>query len=431
MTQPSPLRIAIAGLGTVGVGTANILQKHAAMIADRAGRPITISAVSMRDTKKKRDLDLQDIDIVADAASLATRSDVDVVVELIGGHEGPARHTVEAALAAGKHVVSANKALIAHHGVALARLAEVHGVTLAFEAAVAGGIPIIAALRSGLAANSVQKVSGILNGTCNYILSRMYHEKLQSEVVMEEAARLGYLEADPSLDLDGIDAAHKIAILASLAFGTQVNLNAVKAEGIRAITLRDISYADEFGYRVKLLGVAEYNEHGLSQSVHPALVAKGSPLASVDSSFNAVQIEGDAVGSVMFEGRGAGAGPTGSAVVADIIAIARGDRYPAFTVPSARLQQAPVADASTQRACYYLRLSLKDEPGVLAEFTRVFADKKISVRAITQREIAEDGSAQVVVLTHLTNAGAMRDAFKEIAALTCCTAAPVMMRMEG
>lgn len=429
MTQP--LRIAIAGLGTVGVGAANILQQHAGMIAARAGRPIAITAVSMRDMHKKRDCDLSGIDVVADAASLATREDVDVVVELIGGHEGTARHTVEAALTAGKHVVSANKALIAHHGVALARLAELHGVTLAFEAAVAGGIPIIAALRSGLAANRVQKVSGILNGTCNYILSRMYHEQLQAEDVMSEAARLGYLEADPSLDLDGIDAAHKIAILASLAFGTQVNLATVKAEGIRNVTLRDVRYADEFGYRVKLLGVAEYGEHGLAQSVHPALVAKGSPLAAVDSSFNAVQIEGDAVGTVMFEGRGAGAGPTGSAVVADIIAIARGDRYPAFTIATAQLTSASVADAATQQACYYVRLSLKDEPGVLAEFTRVFASKKISVRAITQREIAEDGSAQVVVLTHLTNAGAMKEAFTEISKLACCTAAPVMMRMEG
>lgn len=428
----APLRIAIAGLGTVGAGTISILQKHAGLIAGRAGRAVTISAVSMRDAGKSRgNIDLAGIAVESDATKLALRDDVDAVVELIGGHEGIARAVVESALGAKKHVITANKALIAYHGVSLARLAETNGVTLAFEAAVAGGIPIIAALRSGLAANQLQKVSGILNGTCNYILSRMYHEHLEQDVVMAEAAKLGYLEADPSLDLDGHDAAHKISILAALAFGTKVNIHDVVTEGIRDITLRDVRYADDFGYRIKLLGVAEYSDDGLIQSVHPALVSKASPLANVDSSFNAVQVEGDSVGSVMFEGRGAGAGPTGSAVVADVIALARGDRYPAFTIATAHLVDAPRGNASHQRACYYLRLSLKDEPGVLAEFTRVFAVHNISVRAITQRDIAEDGSAQVVVLTHLTTAGHLQNAYREIAALPVCTAKPILIRMEG
>ncbi len=427
----NPLRIAVAGLGTVGAGTISILQRHRDMIAQRAGRDVTIVAASARDLTKKRDIDLSGIDIVNDAVSLATRSDVDVVVEVIGGHEGAAKTLVESALRAGKHVVTANKALIAHHGVMLAKLSEIHGVTLAFEAAVAGGIPVIAALRSGLAANRIEKISGILNGTCNYILSRMYHEQLEQGVVMADAAKLGYLEADPSLDIDGIDAAHKIAILASLAFGTQVDVAGVKATGIRSITLRDVRYADAFGYRIKLLGVAEFHDGTLIQSVHPALVAKALPLASVDSSFNAVQIEGDSVGRVMFEGRGAGAGPTGSAVVADIIALARGDRYPAFTVPTASLIASSAGDVHAQRACFYLRLSLKDEPGVLAEFTRVFAEEDISVRAITQRDIAEDASAQVVVLTHVTTSGQIARAHQKIAGLAVCVAPPVLMQMEG
>lgn len=424
------LRIGIAGVGTVGAGTIHILRSNAAMIADRCGKKLVVTAVSMRDPKKKRDIDLDGLKIVSDPLALV-KEPVDIIVELMGGHEGAARTLVSTALEAGKHVVTANKALMAHHGRELAALAEKHNVVLAFEAAVAGGIPIIAALRGGLSANRIDRVAGILNGTCNFILTKMLHESASFESVMEEAGKLGYLESDPSLDIDGIDAGHKIAILASLAFGTEVDLASVAMTGIRSITLRDIHYARDFGYRIKLLGVAARSDEGLLQTVEPCLVPEDAPLAGVDGSFNAVEVEGDAVGKVVFEGRGAGAGPTGSAVVSDLIAIARGDTYPPFTVAVGQLQKAKAASANTREGSYYIRLSLKDEPGVLAEFTREFAAQKISVKSIIQREIAEDRSAQVVVTTHHTNEGAVKRAIAAIEKLNCTVATPVCLRIHA
>jgi homoserine dehydrogenase len=426
----TPLRIAIAGLGTVGAGTLNILQENAALIATRAGRSISVVAVSMRDAGKKRDAKLGGIRIEADARALASASDVDVVVETIGGSEGIAREVVEAALAHNKHVVTANKALIAHHGLALAQRAEKSNVVLAFEAAVAGGIPIIGALRSGLAANKILRVAGILNGTCNYILTTMEKEKRDFADVLAEAQKLGYAEADPSFDIDGPDTAHKVAILASLAFGTAPNVAAMHVEGIRRISIADIEYAASFGYRIKLLGIATMEAGKLLQRVHPCLVPAASPLGVIEGAFNAVQIEGDAVGRVVFEGRGAGALPTGSAIVADLIAIARGDRYPAFTVACQNLAAAAPASLDAHTGCYYLRLSLKDEPGVLAEFTRAFAAEKISVHSITQRAIAADASAQVIVITHETNEAAIARVSAAIAALPVSVAAPVVLRIE-
>ena len=425
------LRIGIAGLGTVGAGTLSILQKNAALIAARAGRSISVTAVSMRDAKKKRDVTLDGIRIESDARALARAADVDVVVEMIGGDEGIAKELVTAALENKKHVVTANKALIAKHGFALAQLAEKNNVVLAFEPAVAGGIPIIGALRGGLSANKILRIAGILNGTCNYILTTMEKEKRDFAEVLADAQKLGYAEADPSFDVDGIDAAHKVSILASLAFGTKPDFAAVHIEGIRRISLADIDYAASFGYRIKLLGIATMEDGKLLQRVNPCLVPVNSPLGVIDGPCNAVQVEGDAVGRVVFEGRGAGGGPTGSAVVADIIAIARGDTFPAFTVKAADLAAAKTASLDAHQGCYYLRLSLKDEPGVLAEFTRAFAAEAISVHSITQRAIAQDHSAQVIVITHTTNEAAVARAAKRIAELPIAVAAPVVLRIES
>lgn len=425
------LRIGIAGLGTVGIGTLQLLQHNAHMIAARAGRAIEVVAVSMREVSRQRDVNLHGIRVEASALALAEAADIDVVVEAIGGHEGIAHQLVEAALAKGKHVVTANKALIAHHGLALAKAAEKHNVVLAFEAAVAGGIPIIGALRAGLAGNRIARISGILNGTCNYILTSMQREGRDFAEALAEAQRLGYAEADPSFDIDGVDTAHKVAILASLAFGVEPDFDAVHREGIRRITLVDIEYAHSFGYHIKLLGIATMQEGQLLQRVHPCLVPAASPLGVIDGPFNAVQVEGDAVGRVVFEGRGAGGGPTGSAIVADIIAIARGDTYPAFTVASGALTRAKTASLEAHEGCYYLRLSLKDEPGVLAEFTRAFAAENVSVASITQRAIAADASAQVIVLTHATTEAAAMRAAERIGRLNVSVAAPVILRIES
>lgn len=425
------MKIGIAGLGTVGAGTLQLLRENAALIAARAGATLEVVAVSMRNPAKQRGITLDGVRVVADAMALANDSEIDVVVEVIGGSEGVAKAVVEQAIANGKHVVTANKALIAHHGQALAEAAETNGVVLACEAAVAGGIPIIAALRSGLAANQITRVAGILNGTCNYILTTMEQERRDFDEVLADAQKLGYAEADPSFDVDGIDAAHKVSILAALAFGTKVDFNSIHIEGIRRITLRDIDYAAGFGYRIKLLGIASMEEGKLLQRVHPCLVPHSAPLAAVSGSFNAVQVEGNAVGRVVFEGRGAGSGPTASAVVADLIAIARGDRYAPFTVPSHQLNAAKLAPLEAHKGSYYLRLSLKDEPGVLAEITRTFAEERISVHSITQRAVIANHSAQVIVITHATNEAAMARAAQTIAKQPISVEAPIVLRIEN
>jgi homoserine dehydrogenase len=426
----TPLRIGIAGLGTVGAGTLRVLQDNAKLISARCGRDIVVTAVSMRDAAKKRDVNLDGIRVEKDALALASAADVDLVAEVIGGDEGIAKDLVERALTNGKHVVTANKALIAKHGAALAALAEKHNVVLAFEAAVAGGIPIIGALRTGLAGNKISRVAGILNGTCNYILTTMQRERLDFAQVLGDAQKLGYAEADPSFDVDGIDTAHKLAVLAALAFGTTPDFAAVHTEGIRRVSLADIDYAASFGYRIKLLGIATMEHGKLLQRVHPCLVPVDAPLAMIDGPFNAVQVEGDAVGRVVFEGRGAGAGPTGSAMVADIMAIARGDIYPAFTVATKDLRTAQPAPMDAHQGCYYLRLSLKDEPGVLAEFTRAFANESVSVHSITQRAVSADASAQVIVITHETNEAAIARAAQHITKLSVSVSPPIVLRIE-
>ena len=426
-----PLRIAIAGLGTVGGGTLGILQQSAAMLEQRCGRPLKVVAVSARDAKKDRGVDMSGIRFVADAGQFATDPDVDVVVELIGGSEGIARQLVENALQNGKSVVTANKALIAHHGIHLAQLAEKSGAVLAFEAAVAGGIPIIKALRDGLAANHFTRIAGILNGTCNYILSNMAESRRDFDEVLKEAQELGYAEAEPSFDVDGIDAAHKLAILTSLAFGTAPAINHVYMEGIRRITVQDMEYAAELGYVIKLLGIASPTDGGIEQRVHPCMVREHSPLGGVHGVFNAVLAAGDSVGTVLFQGRGAGAGPTASSVVADIMDIARGVAYKPFTLPVASLRQLPPSGMDRLRCSYYLRLMVIDRPGVLAEVTGIFREEGISLRSFLQRSHAPGETVNLVLTTHETNEPSMLRALAAIGQLGSVKEQPYMIRIEN
>jgi homoserine dehydrogenase len=425
-----PLSVAVAGLGTVGAGVLAVLRDNAELVAARAGRPIAVTAVSARDRSRDRGVPLGGLRWYDDPVALAADPAVDVVVEVIGGSEGPARELVRAALEQRKPVATANKALMAVHGAELAALAEHAGVPLAFEAAVAGGIPVIKALREGLAANRISRVSGILNGTCNYILTVMRERGREFAEVLADAQKLGYAEADPSFDVDGIDAAHKLAILAALAFGRPVAFEAVHVEGIRAISALDIGFAGEFGYRIKLLGIARQTEGGIEARVHPCMVPQASPLAGVDGVFNAVVAEGDFVGRVMLEGRGAGAGPTASAVVADLIDIARGRTTPVWGAASGALSDAPSVPMSQHFGAYYLRLMVVDRPGVIADVTAVLRDSGISLESMLQRGRAPGESVPVVLVTHETDEAAMRAALLRIAALDAVLEAPTLIRIE-
>lgn len=427
----NPLRIAIAGLGTVGCGTLAVIAQHAAMLESRCGRKIEVVAVSARSKNKKRDFDIGGLRWVDDPVQLAHDTEVDVVVELMGGAEGTARTLVEAALKNSKSVVTANKALIAHHGVALATLAEKSGALLAFEAAVAGGIPIIKSLRDGLAANKFSRVIGILNGTCNYILTSMWETRRGFDEVLKEAQHLGYAEAEPSFDVDGIDTAHKLAILTSLAYGCAPSIAQVYVEGIRRISVRDMQFADELGYAIKLFGIAVHTKDGIQQRVHPCMVAKDSPLGTVHGVYNAVLAEGDAVGRMFFEGRGAGAGPTASSVVADIMDIARGVNYKPFTLPVASLAQAHFTGMESLRCSYYLRLSVTDKPGVLAAVTSIFKEHGISLRSFLQHSHTPGETVQLVITTHDTQEAAMLAAMEGVAALDSVQEAPYMIRIEA
>jgi homoserine dehydrogenase len=425
-----PLSIAVAGLGTVGAGVLKLLRDNAEIIATRAGRPIAVTAVSARDRTRDRGVSLGGLRWYEDPVALAADPAVDVVVELIGGAEGPARTLVQAALAAGKPVVTANKAMLAIHGAALAAAAEHHQVPLAFEAAVAGGIPVIKALREGLAANRILRIAGILNGTCNYILTQMRERKREFAEVLADAQRLGYAEADPSFDIDGIDAAHKLAILAALAFGRPVAFEAVHVEGIRNVSALDIAFAGELGYRIKLLGIARQADGGITARVHPCMVSQSAPIARVDGVFNAVVAEGDFVGRVMLEGRGAGAGPTASAVVADLIDIARNRVTPVWGAASAELSNAPSVPMSAHIGCYYLRLMVVDRPGVIADITAVLRDLNISLESMLQRGRAPGEAVPVVLVTHETQESAMRDALSRIGALSVVLEPPTLIRIE-
>jgi homoserine dehydrogenase len=425
-----PLSVALAGLGNVGVGVLTLLRRNADVVAAHAGRPVVVTAVSARDRGRDRGVSLAGLRWYDDAVALATDPVADVVVEAIGGSDGPARAVVEAALVAGKPVVTANKALLAVHGAALAQQAEQRGVTLAFEAAVAGGIPVIKALREGLAGNRITRVAGILNGTCNYILTVMRERGREFAEVLAEAQKLGYAEADASFDVDGIDAAHKLAILAALAFGRPVAFESVFVEGIRRVCALDIAFAGELGYRIKLLGIARSTEAGIETRVHPCMVPQAAPIARVDGVFNAVVAEGDFVGRVMLEGRGAGAGPTASAVVADLVDIARGRRTPVWGVGMGDLSKLPSVPMEAHMGAYYLRLMVVDRPGVIADVTAVLRDHGISLESMLQRGRSPGEAVPVVLVTHETLEAAMSAALVRIAALDAVLETPMLIRIE-
>ncbi len=419
------LRLGIAGLGTVGVGVVKIVQEHAAMLEARTGRTISITAISARSKTKDRGVDLSGYAWEDDPVALAIRDDIDVFLELIGGDSGPAKAAVEAAIAAGKHVVTANKAMLALHGQELALAAEAADISLRFEAAVAGGIPIIKALTEGLAANKITRVMGVMNGTCNYILTRMESAGLPYAEVFEEANQLGYLEADPNLDVGGIDAAHKLVLLSSIAFGTQVNFAGAELEGIAQITIEDIDHARDMGFRIKLLGVAQLTDEGLEQSMRPSLVPATSPLAQLEGGTNMVVIEGDSVGQIVLRGAGAGEGPTASAVMGDVMDIARGFMLPVFGQPADSLKLAKATTASNVSA-FCLRLNLKDLPGVMAQVSTALANAGVSIDRMRQFS-HNDVSAPVMIVTHQTKRAHVETAFATIAQLNVTTEAPLML----
>ncbi|MEN2787122.1 homoserine dehydrogenase [Sphingomonas qilianensis] len=432
-----PLRIALAGLGTVGGGVVRLLDQNSALIARRAGRPIEIVAVSARDRSKDRGVDLSRFAWIDDTTALATHPDADVVVELIGGSDGPALTLARATLGAGKGFVTANKAMIAHHGLELARAAEQANTALKFEAAVAGGIPVIKGLREGMAANEIARVYGILNGTCNFILSKMEAPREQGggrdfADVLAEAQALGFAESDPTFDIDGVDAAHKLAILASIAFGTQPAFGTVAASGIRHVIAADIAEAAALGYRIRLLGLAEDGPYGLFQRVHPHLVPISHPLAHVTGATNAVVAEGNFVGRLLFQGAGAGDGPTASAVVADLIDIARGEYGPAFAMPAEALAQHQAADPGERRGRAYVRFMVEDRVGVLAEIAAAMRDAGVSIESLIQRGSGgEDGSVLVAIVTHEGPERAVAQALERLRGSQSLIGQPMWMHILG
>ncbi len=426
--MPAPLRLGLAGLGTVGIGVVKIVHDHAALIEARTGRSVVITAVSARDRSKNRDADLSGFAWETDPVALAKRDDVDVFIEVMGGHEGPARLATEAAIASGKDVVTANKALLAHHGHALALAAEAKGRVIRFEAAVAGGIPVIKALTEGLAGNQIKRVMGVMNGTCNYILTRMQSAGLPYDQVFEEARQLGYLEADPNLDVGGIDAGHKLSLLAAIAFGTKVSFDAVELEGIGAISIDDINHAADMGYRIKLLGVAQMTGRGLEQRMTPCLVPADHPLGQLQGGTNMVVLEGDSVGQIVMRGPGAGMGPTASAVMGDVMDIARGVRLPTFGQPATTLAS-PIAAKVATPAPYYLRMTLLDKPGALAKIATAIGEAGISIDRM--RQYGHQGiHAPVLIVTHKATRDDVNNAISRFAATGVLVGDPVAIRIE-
>ncbi|WP_281856597.1 homoserine dehydrogenase [Litoreibacter halocynthiae] len=422
-----PLRLGIAGLGTVGVGVVRIIRQKAAQLEARTGRKIVISAVSAR-SQKDRGVPLDDYAWEDDPVKLATRDDVDVFVELMGGADGPAKDATEAALKAGKDVVTANKAMLAEHGQELALLAEGEDRVLRFEAAVAGGIPVIKALTEGLAGNDITRVMGVMNGSCNYILTRMENANLTYQEAFDEADGLGYLEADPELDVGGIDAAHKLALLAAISFGTQVKFDGVQLEGIGRVSIDDIHQAADMGYKIKLLGTAQMTGRGLVQSMTPCLVPSTSPLGQLEGGTNMVVLEGDHVGQIVLRGAGAGEGPTASAVLSDIIDIARGLRLPTFGQPADTLKTAPSANSGTP-APYYLRMTLHDKPGALAKVATCLGDAGVSIHRMRQYDHLDD-KAPVLIVTHTTSRDALDAALAKLPKTGVLASDPVALRIE-
>ena len=439
-----PLKVGLAGLGTVGTAVIQLLERGRDKLVARCGRPIEVVAVSARSRSKKRDIDLKKFRWVADPAMLAADPAIDVLVEVIGGEGDPAKRVVETALAAGKPVVTANKALLARHGHKLALLAERHRVALNFEAAVAGGIPIVKTLREGLNGNSFTRIYGILNGTCNYILSRMEEDRLAFDECLREAQRLGYAEADPSFDVEGHDTAQKLSILASLAFGTKVDPDAVYVEGISSITLADLDAAAELGYRVKLLGVAVKTEAGIEQRVHPTMVPKESAIAQVMGVTNAVTVDADGLVPITLVGPGAGGMATASSVVADLADIARGVRTPPFGRPAVRMTAIRKAPMQRHEGGYYIRLLARDRPGSAATIARRLAQRHISLESIVQRhDIRAQGTVQgaaqpgrsgepvpVILITYATSEDAVRKALAAVRRDRVISGRPQVIRIE-
>lgn len=429
----NPVKIGLLGLGTVGNGTRQVLKRNAVEISRRAGRDIQITRAAVRNLDRP---DVDDIQLTNDAMAIVNDPEIDIVAELIGGYE-PARSLVLQAIANGKHVVTANKALIALHGNEIFAAASQHGVMVAFEAAVAGGIPIIKAIREGLAGNSIEWLAGIINGTSNFILTEMREKGRDFASVLSEAQALGYAEADPTFDIEGVDAAHKLTIMASIAFGVPLQFDAVYTEGISKITQTDISYAEQFGYRIKHLGIARRNPQGIELRVHPTLVPEQRPIASVDGVMNAVLVKGDAVGQTLYYGAGAGAEPTASAVVADLVDVVRtltadpNNRVPHLAFQADALSDLPILPMEQIETAYYLRMLAVDRPGVLAEVTRILGEAEISIEAILQKEPAPGvEEVSVIMLTHRIKEQQMNLAIQRIEALSSIKGEIVKIRLE-
>ncbi|BCG80182.1 homoserine dehydrogenase [Mesorhizobium sp. 113-3-3] len=431
------LRVGIAGLGTVGASVARVLRDKAAELTRQCGRDIVVSAVSARDPKRDRGVDVSSAKWFDDPVKMAQSAEIDVFIELIGGDEGPARLSVKAALEAGRHVVTANKALLAKHGVALAEIAEKKGVLLNYEAAVAGGIPVIKTMREAMAGNSVTRVFGILNGTCNYILTRMEAEGISFDACLKDAQRLGYAEADPTFDIEGHDTAHKLSILTSLAFGTKIAANDIYMEGISNITQADIRAAGDLGYRIKLLGVAQRTESGIEQRVHPTMVPTASVIAQVHGVTNAVAIETDILGELLLSGPGAGGNATASAVIGDVADIAKSrpgfQHGPVFGRPAKELRPYKKAQMRSHAGGYFIRLTVHDRIGVFAAIAKRMADNDISLESIVQHAVNGEAEAQqktVILVTHETTEAAVRKAVDGITKDGHLTDKPQVIRIE-
>ena len=430
MKLKSPLKIAIAGLGTVGVGLIRQLDANGALLERRCGRKIQIVAVSARNKDRDRGINIQNFNWFENPEMMAEHADVDVIVELIGGQEGVAKAICEKSLATGKSVVTANKALIAHYGFSLANYAETEKLSLAYEAAVGGGIPIIKTLREGLAGNKITSLYGILNGTSNYILTAMRNTSRDFNDVLEEAQSMGFAESNPSFDIDGIDSAHKLAILASVSFGCKINFKDVYVEGIRHISPLDLTLAEELGYRIKLLGIARLTDDGIEQRVHPCMVSLDSPITHVEGVQNAVVVESDGAGPTIYEGIGAGGGPTASAVISDLIDIARNFKAPTFGLPINKLKSLPTVRMDRHVGAFYIRLMVVDRPGVFAEVASVLRDEAVSMEAILQKTHAPGNSVPVVMTTHDVEEGALNRVLEKFQELETVVEKPRMIRIE-
>ena len=431
-----PINVGLLGIGTVGGGTFTVLRRNEAEITRRAGRAIRISVVADKDTALAKRVAGDSVRITEDAYSVVADPEVDIVVELIGGY-GVAKELVLKAIANGKHVVTANKALLATHGTEIFAAAQKKGVIVAFEAAVAGGIPIVKAVREGLTANRIQWIAGIINGTTNFILSEMRDKGLSFADALKDAQRLGYAEADPTFDIEGIDAAHKITLLSALAFGVPVQFDKAHIEGISKLEAQDIKYAEQLGYRIKLLGITKLRKSGIELRVHPTLIPSKRLIANVEGAMNAVLVQGDAVGSTLYYGKGAGAEPTASAVIADLVDVTRmhtadpGNRVPHLAFQPDQLSNIPVLPREEIQTAYYLRLRVEDKPGVLADITRILADQAISIDALLQREPAEgEGETDIIILTHVCIEKQADAAITKIEALAAVKGKATRLRLE-